>query len=72
MIGLSIVLKENESIENGQICIMENKKSLPCINENEKKNLKLRNEYKELKNFYEYNIDNIRKISIASKIKKKE
>ena len=64
MIGLSIVLKENETIENGQICIMENKKSVPCTNENEKKNLRLHNEYKDLKNFYEFNIENIRKISM--------
>ena len=67
MIGMSIVLKENEIIDNGQICIMENKKSIPCTNENEKKNLKLHNEYKELKNFYEYNSENIKKILLTSR-----
>lgn len=67
MIGLSIILKENEDFDNGQICIMENKKSIPCSNENEKNNLKLHNEYKDLKNFYEYNSENIRKILITSR-----
>ena len=67
MIGMSIVIKENESFDNGQICVMQNNKSTPCINENQKKNLKLHNEYKELKNFYEYNSENIRKIMTTSK-----
>lgn len=67
MIGLSVIIKENESFDNGQICIMENKKSIPCTNENEKKNLKLHNEYKELKNFYEYNSENVKKLFIASR-----
>lgn len=60
MIGLSIVLKENESIEDGKICITENKKSIPVNNENQRKNLMLHNEYKKLRNFYENNSENIK------------
>ena len=59
---MSIVLKEDEIIDNGQICLMENKKSIPCKNKNEENNLKLHVDYQNLKKFYEYNCDNIKKV----------
>ena len=67
MIGMSIVLKENETFDNGQICITENNKSIPCKTESEKKNLKINLKYKQLKNFYEYNFGNIKKLLQSSK-----
>lgn len=60
--GLSVILKENDFFETGQICIMENGKSIPCTNESEKKNLKLHQQYKDLKTFYETNSKYIGKI----------
>ncbi len=58
--GVTIILKDRDSFDNGNICITENGKTLPCNSESEKANLKLRQEYKDLKVFYQNNYDKIK------------
>ena len=42
---------------------MEKGKSIPCNNENEKNNLRLHKEYKDLKVFYQTNLEYVKKIA---------
>lgn len=60
--GVTIILKDNDNFDNGNICITENGKTTQCNSESEKANLKLRQEYKDLKIFYQTNYDRIKRI----------
>lgn len=60
VVGLSVILKESDDFDKGNICIMENGKKIPCTKENEINNLKLHQEYKDLKLFYQRNFENFK------------
>jgi len=60
--GITVILKENDDFESGTICITENKKNIQCNSDSERANLKLRQEYKDLKNFYQINYKKIKHI----------
>ena len=60
--GVTIILKDHDNFDSGNICITEKGKTIPCNSESEKANLKLRQEYKDLKIFYNNNYNKIQKI----------
>lgn len=67
MVDLSLKLNGKKSFENAQFCITKNKKTDICTNESEIKNIKVRQEYKNLKIFYDKNFDSIMKLLNHSK-----
>lgn len=60
--GVTVILKENDNFDLGTICITENGKTIQCNSDSERANIKLRQEYKDLKNFYQINFDKIKQI----------
>lgn len=55
--GMSIIFKDNVE----QICLMEKGKTISSLSQNEKKNLKLHQEYKDLIKFYDSNSADVQK-----------